>query len=104
MLENEDETVWEYLSRGRPIREIHAELEDVYRQLETATPEQQQGLLERMAHCTNFDYFDQYEADDILLSLIEENENRSRYVGYAARSIVGRAEVTGLWRGCCIPN
>ncbi len=73
VLENEDETVWEYLSRGRPIREINAELEDVYRQLETATPEQQQGLLERMAHLHELlDYFDQYEADDILLSLIEE--------------------------------
>ncbi len=73
VLENEDETVWEYLSRGRPIREINAELEDVYRQLETATPEQQPGLLERMAHLHELlDYFDQYEADDILLSLIEE--------------------------------
>lgn len=73
VLENEDETVWEYLSRGRPIREINAELEDVYRQLETAMPEQQQGLLERMAHLHELlDYFDQYEADDILLSLIEE--------------------------------
>ncbi len=73
VLENEGETVWEYLSRGRPIREINAELEDVYRQLETAMPEQQQGLLERMAHLHELlDYFDQYEADDILLSLIEE--------------------------------
>ncbi len=73
VLENEDETVWEYLSRGRPIREINAELEDVYRQLETATPEQQPGLLERMAHLHELlDYFDQYEADDILPSLIEE--------------------------------
>ncbi len=73
VLENEGETVWEYLFRGRPIREINAELEDVYRQLETAMPEQQQGLLERMAHLHELlDYFDQYEADDILLSLIEE--------------------------------
>ncbi len=73
VLENEDETVWEYLSRGRPIREINAELEDIYHQLETVLPEQHQPLLERMAHLQELlDYFDQYEADDILLSLIEE--------------------------------
>ena len=54
-----------------------------------------------MAHLHELlDYFDQYEADDILLSLIEEMKIDPDIFGYAARSIVGRAEVKiGLCAG-----
>ena len=55
VFDRENETVWEYLSAGRPPEAEH------------------ERLLERMAYLQEqLDYFDQYEADDILLSLMEE--------------------------------
>lgn len=69
----ENETVWEYLSAGRPLQKIKTELEEIYRRLETASEAEHETLLEHMAYLQEqLDYFDQYEADDILLSLMEE--------------------------------
>ncbi len=73
VLENENITVWEYLFDGRPIRKINAELEEIYTKLETASVEEQEPLLNRMGRLQELlDYFDQYEAEDILLTLIED--------------------------------
>ncbi len=73
VFDREDETVWEYLSSGRPLQKIKTELEGIYRRLEAAPENEQAPLLERMAYLQEqLDYFDQYEADDILLSLMEE--------------------------------
>ena len=73
VFDHENETVWEYLSAGRPLQKIKTELEEIYQQLETAPEAEHERLLERMAYLQEqLDYFDQYEADDILLSLMEE--------------------------------
>lgn len=73
VLENENITVWEYLFDGRPIRKINAELEEIYTKLETASVEEQEPLLNRMGRLQELlDYFDQYEAENILLTLIED--------------------------------
>ena len=73
ILEDESITVWEYLFDGRPIRKINAELEEIYTKLETASIEEQEPLLNRMGRLQELlDYFDQYEAEDILLTLIED--------------------------------
>lgn len=73
VFDHENETVWEYLSAGRPLQKIKTELEEIYRRLETAPEAEHEQLLERMAYLQEqLDYFDQYEADDILLSLMEE--------------------------------
>lgn len=73
ILEDESITVWEYLFDGRPIRKINAELEEIYTKLETASIEEQEPLLNRMGRLQELlDYFNQYEAEDILLTLIED--------------------------------
>lgn len=73
VLDDEAMTVWDYLFDGRPIRQINAELEQIYQELETAPAEKQQTLLDRMGVLQErLDYFDQYEAEDILLTLIED--------------------------------
>lgn len=73
VLDDESMTVWDFLFDGRPIRQFNAELEKVYQELETAPVEAQQPLLDRMATLQEkLDYFDQYEAEDILLTLIED--------------------------------
>lgn len=73
ILEDESITVWEYLFDGRPIRKINTELEEIYTKLETASAEEQEPLLNRMGRLQELlDYFDQYEAEDILLTLIED--------------------------------
>lgn len=73
VLDNEDITVWDYLFDGRPIRKDNAELEDIYKKLEVASMEEQGPLLERMEKLQEeLDYFDQYEAEDILLTLIDD--------------------------------
>lgn len=72
VLEDEQATVWDYLFDGRPIRKDNAELEEIYRELETAPAEEQAPLLRRMEQLQEeLDLFDQYEAEDILLDLIE---------------------------------
>lgn len=73
MLDDEAITVWDFLFDGRPIRKINAELEQIYQELETVPVEKQQPLLDQMgALQEQLDYFDQYEAEDILLTLVEE--------------------------------
>ena len=68
-----DETAFQYLEAGRPIGQLNAELEAVTGQLgETEDPDEQQALLDRMDEVNRqLDYFDQFEAEDILLELID---------------------------------
>ena len=90
VFDRENETVWEYLSAGRPLQKIKTELEEIYRRLETAPEAEHERLLERMAYLQEqLDYFDQYEADDILLSLMEEMKS----AGSAAGRTFRRSEV-----------
>lgn len=72
VLADEKQTVWEYLQDGRPIRQINAELEEIYKKLETADANEQEPLLERMGKLQErLEYFDCYEAEEILLDLID---------------------------------
>ena len=72
VLADEKQTVWEYLQDGRPIRQINAELEVIYNKLETADASEQEPLLERMGKLQErLEYFDCYEAEEILLDLID---------------------------------
>lgn len=72
VIEDEKQTVWEYLQDGRPIRKINAELERIYAKLETADASEQGPLLERMGKLQDrLEYFDCYEAEEILLDLVD---------------------------------
>lgn len=70
VLEDENITVWDYLYDGRPIRKINAELEEIYEKLTTAEGEVSESLLRRMGKLQErLEYFDVYEAEDILVEL-----------------------------------
>ncbi len=70
VLEDENITVWDYLYDGRPIRKINAELEEIYEKLTTAEGEESETLLCCMGKLQErLDYFDVYEAEDILVKL-----------------------------------
>lgn len=70
VLEDENITVWDYLYDGRPIRKINAELEEIYKKLTTAEGEESESLLRRMGKLQErLEYFDVYEAEDILVEL-----------------------------------
>lgn len=64
-------TVWDYLLEGRPIQKLEEELNGVYKALETESDEQG-TLLARMAELQErLAYYDCYEAENILLEIIE---------------------------------
>lgn len=72
VIEDEKQTVWEYLQDGRPIRKINAELELIYAKLATDDSSEQGPLLERMGKLQDrLEYFDCYEAEEILLDLVD---------------------------------
>ncbi len=73
VLEDESITVGDFLFAGRPIVRINSELDAIYKKLETASDEEQTSLLEQMANLQEqLDYFEQYEAEDILWTLIKK--------------------------------
>lgn len=64
-------TVWDYLNEGRPIRKLEAELNRVYEAL-AEEMDAQDMLLKKMARIQEqLEYFDCYEAENILLEIIE---------------------------------
>lgn len=72
-LEDETRTVWEYLLSGRPIRQLEAELEDIYKALETADGDAQTALLRQMQAAQEaLDAASPYDAEDELLTLAED--------------------------------
>lgn len=75
IVEDEPQTVWDYLRDGRPIRRLERELEEIYKSLETAEGEAQEDLLRRMSkNQARLEYYDVYDAEDILFDLIEDME------------------------------
>ena len=44
IIEDENETVWEYLLDGRPVRKLERELQEIYKVLETETDEEKQEV------------------------------------------------------------
>ena len=75
IVENEHQTVWDYLRAGRPIKALEDELNDIYVRLETAQGEEQERLLRRMGKVQELlEYFECYDAEDILFDLVNEME------------------------------
>ncbi len=72
ILENSEQTVLEYIEEGRPIKKLENKLNDIYIKLETATEAEQKQLFREMTKAQEkLEYFDYYQAEDILLNLIE---------------------------------
>ena len=71
-IEDESRTVLEYLKRGRPINKLEAELNVIYKKLESAGTAEHAMLFQQMeklqSHLESYDY---YEADSILLHIID---------------------------------
>ncbi|MEG0778783.1 MAG: ATP-binding cassette domain-containing protein, partial [Oscillospiraceae bacterium] len=73
-LEDSGLTVWDYLLAGRPIQRLEQELNSVYEAL-AAESDEQDALLEKMAKLQEkLEYYDCYEAENILLEIIESME------------------------------
>lgn len=105
VFDRKNETVWEYLSAGRPLQKIKTELEEIYRRLETAPEAEHERLLERMAYLQEqLDYFDQYEADDILLSLMEEMKIDADLLDRRLAELSGGQKSSWRLPGYFIPN
>ena len=71
-IEDESRAVLEYLKRGRPINKLEAELNVIYKKLESAGTAEHAMLFKQMeklqSHLESYDY---YEADSILLHIID---------------------------------
>lgn len=64
-------TVWDYLLEGRPIKKAEDELNEIYEAL-TSDSSDQEALLARMAELQEMlEYYNCYEAENILLKIIE---------------------------------
>lgn len=71
-IEDESCTVLDYLQSGRPIGRLEAELNQIYQKLETADITEQATLLKRMEKLqSRLEFFDCYEAEGILLDIID---------------------------------
>lgn len=72
VLDDEEMNVWDFLLDGRPIKKLEAELNDIYVQLADAQGKQQEMLLKRMSSLQErLEYFECYEAESILLDLVD---------------------------------
>ncbi|MCC2875299.1 ATP-binding cassette domain-containing protein [Lachnoclostridium pacaense] len=75
VIEEETRTVLDYLQEGRPVGRLEDELNLVYQKLETAEALEQTSLLKRMERLqSRLEYYDCYEAESILLTIIERME------------------------------
>ena len=74
VIENEYQTVWDYLRAGRPIKALENELAEIYVKLETESDEEELNkILKRMGKVQELlEYYDCYDAEDILFDLIDE--------------------------------
>lgn len=71
-IEDKSCTVLDYLQSGRPIGRLEAELNQIYQKLETADITEQATLLKRMEKLqSRLEFFDCYEAEGILLDIID---------------------------------
>ncbi|MEG2003337.1 MAG: ATP-binding cassette domain-containing protein, partial [Clostridia bacterium] len=70
-LDDSDMTVWDYLFEGRPIKKSEEELNKIYEALAIESNDQS-ALLARMSKLQeSLEYYDCYEAENILLEIIE---------------------------------
>ncbi len=72
VMEDESCTVLDYLLGGRPIGKLESELNQIYKKLEDAGDEEQAPLLNQMEKLQScLETFDYYEAENILLHIID---------------------------------
>lgn len=72
VMEDESCTVLAYLSGGRPIGKLETELHQIYKKLEDAGDKEQAPLLNQMEKLqSRLEAFDYYEAESILLHIID---------------------------------
>lgn len=72
VMEDESCTVLDYLLGGRPIGKLESELNQIYKKLEDAGNEEQALLLNQMEKLqSRLETFDYYEAENILLHIID---------------------------------
>lgn len=89
LLDDEDCTVLEYLEAGRPIRALEAELADIYARLETPCSDED-ALLKRMAKVQELlEYYECYEAESILLELIDSMQIDGELLTMRLRDLSG---------------
>ena len=68
-----DLTTFEFLLSGRPIQQLEIELQELYEKLSTAEDENEQNIIYRKIDRTQEEliYWEQYEAESILLKIID---------------------------------
>lgn len=71
-VENKDETVFDYLLEGRPIKKIKKELEDLYQTISTIDNDYELKKYYKKINKVNelLEYYDEYNAESILLKII----------------------------------
>lgn len=67
-----DETVWEYLYDGRPIRKIHEELERIYSRMAAGDGGYEEELKRMDKLQEELSYYDEYTAEEKLLALTDD--------------------------------
>lgn len=88
-LDDQAITVWDYLSEGRPLRKLECELNQIYETLATETGDPK-ALLGRMARLQELlEYYDCYEAEDILLEVIESMHIESELLDMRLANLSG---------------
>lgn len=71
-LDNKDITVFEYLLLGRPLEKLEKELINLYNEVATASLKEQSKIFKKISNTQSLlDYYDVYEAEAILLKIIE---------------------------------
>lgn len=72
VLENKETTVFDYLMSARPIQELEEKLTSLYEKVAVASPIEQSKILKAIARTQEkLDYYDYYQAENILFELID---------------------------------
>lgn len=89
VLDDSEQTVWNYLLEGRPIRQLDEELNHVYELLATQTDEQA-ALLAKMSELQErLEYYDCYNAENVLLEIIESMDINSELLNMPLHNLSG---------------
>lgn len=74
VIEDEMQSVWDYLRDGRPIRQLENELAEIYVKLESEQEEEELNkILKRMGRVQELlEYYECYDSEDILFNLVDE--------------------------------
>ncbi|MEG1360195.1 MAG: ATP-binding cassette domain-containing protein, partial [Clostridia bacterium] len=82
-------TVWDYLLQGRPIQQSEEELNKIYEALASEGSDQR-ALLSRMSELQELlEYYDCYEAENILLEIIESMDIHSELLEMPLNNLSG---------------